>query len=195
MHNNLSGQVILGLLSASVLIIGLAQAAEPADVWKPLRFLLGSWEGGGSGAPGEGHGYATFTLELDSNVMMRKNRTEFPPKPGEKSGLVHDDWLLIYPVAAIQGQSQKPDSSSASHPSPLFKAIYFDNEGHVINYNVAFPGENAATFETDPAQPGPRIRLEYTMPSPDVARSVFSFAMPGGDFKPYVSGDVRRVKE
>ena len=191
-HHHLSAPIILGLLFSTTIIIGLAQAAEPADVWKPLRFLLGSWEGGGSGAPGEGQGVATFTLELNDNVMMRKNRTEFPPKPGEKAGLVHDDWLLIYPAASVGGQPPKSDSIPAA---PRFKAVYFDNESHVINYNVTFPAENAATFETDPAQPGPRIRLEYTMPAPDVARSVFSFAMPGSDFEPYVSGDARRVKK
>jgi hypothetical protein len=74
------------------------------------------------------------------------------------------------------------------------QCVAFDNEAHVINYNMTFPVENAATFETDASQPGPRIRLQYTMPSAGVVRSVFSFAMPGAYFKPYMSGDAKRVK-
>lgn len=192
LHTSLRN-VILGFLLSATVVVGLAQAGEPVDVWKPLRFLLGTWEGGGSGAPGEGHSRAVFNLELNSNVMMRKNRTEFAPKPGEKSGLVHDDWLFIYPEAAVQGGVPKPESGKAGF-SPKFRAVYFDNESHVINYVVTFPAENSARFETDPSVPGPRIRLEYSMPSADVARSVFSFAPPGGDFKPYLSGDAKRVK-
>jgi hypothetical protein len=107
------------------------------------------------------------------------------------SGLVHDDWLLIYPAAAVQGSTPKPDSAPAP---PQFRAIYLDNEGHVIHYDVRVSGENAVIFETDPALSGQHIRLEYTMPTPDVVCSVFSFAEPGGEFKPYVSGDAKRVK-
>jgi hypothetical protein len=41
------------------------------------------------------------------------------------------------------------------------RAIYFDSEGHVIHYSVKVSSPNTVTFESDPAQPGPKYRLVY----------------------------------
>ena len=156
-----------------------AVQARGDDVWTPLNFLLGTWSGQGTGKPGEAiSGATTFSLDLNGKILMRKNRAEYAAKPGEKA-MVHEDLMIIYPQEA----------------DPKFRAMYFDNEGHVIRYGITVPaGKSSAVFETDAAEKGPRFRLVYEL-LPDGALSTeFLLAPPGGDFKSYVKGVVRKSK-
>jgi len=92
--------------------------------WDQLQFLIGSWSSPVSGQPGQGvSGSTTFSFDLDKKVIERKSRAEFAPGPGETKGQFHDDLLVIY---------QQPGETQ-------FRAIYFDNEGHVIHYSLSFP--------------------------------------------------------
>lgn len=155
-----------------------AQTAKSPDPWGRLSFLIGGWEGVGSGGVvGEGMGGATFTYDLDKNIIVRKNWAKYPARPEEKTGISHEDLMIIYP----------------SPGDPPFRAIYFDNEGHVINYLVSFPGKTgAANFETDPGQKGPRFRLEYEVNPDKSVRVDFLMAPPGGDFKLYAHGLLKK---
>ncbi len=92
--------------------------------WDQLQFLIGSWSSPVSGQPGQAvSGATTFSFELDGKVIVRKSRAEFAPEPGQTKGLVHADLLVIY---------QQPAEAQ-------FRAIYFDNEGHIIHYTLSSP--------------------------------------------------------
>src|SRR5262245_35373081 len=75
----------------------VAQTGNPLE---KLKFLTGDWVGEGSGAPGQmASATASFKYDLDTKVIIRKNRAEFAPKAGEKSGAVHEDLMIIYEQA------------------------------------------------------------------------------------------------
>jgi hypothetical protein len=164
-------------LGAALLTLFFAPAfgrpAPPSDPWAKLNFLLGEWRGIGSGAPGEGVGGTSFAFELDKNVLVRKNWATYPPKLGEAKGLSHEDLMIVYPA---------PGGAD-------LKAIYFDNESHVIEYAGSFLGrDDGVVFESDPARPGPRFKLVYSLAGDGRLTVVFSMAAPGGDFKEYARG-------
>lgn len=170
----------MGIVVVSALLGGglvFAQSSKPADAWTRLNFLVGEWEGVGTGAPGEAVGGTSFSFDLDKKILMRKNWAKYPPKPGEKTGLSHQDLVIVYP---------SPGES-------LFRAIYFDNEDHVINYLVSFPQKpDSAIFESNPTQKGPRFRMTYELGSDKALKNVFWIAAPGQEFKVYAQGTLKK---
>jgi hypothetical protein len=153
--------------------------AQTHDLWAPFQFFLGDWSGVGSGKPGEAVGSTSFSFDLDKRVIVRKNRAELPPRAGEKSGLVHQDLMIIY---------QQPGDST-------YRAIYFDNEAHVISYTVSFPAKQPSViFESEGSDKAPRFRLIYEMASDSLLSIEFSIAPPGGEFQAYTKGRLKRSK-
>jgi hypothetical protein len=165
--------IVLVTLSA-----GAAGASPDDDFWKPYRFLAGEWTGEGSGDPGKGSGEFSFAWDLREKVLVRKNRAEFPAAQGRPASS-HEDLMVIY---------QSPGGGPA-------RAIYFDSEGHVINYSATFSQDGRTlVFLSDAAAPGPRFRLSYTRGEGEVLQIQFEIAPPGkpDDFKTYLAGKAHR---
>jgi hypothetical protein len=164
---------ILALLLAAPLA---SQAAAPkTDGFSPVRFLVGQWKGEGDGQAGQAAGAATFRFELEGKALIRRSHADYPAANGRLASH-HEDLMTIF---AEGGQ---------------LKAIYFDNEGHVIRYAAAtVPG--GVAFTSEPA-PGPRFRLTY-LQKPDATVTVrFEIAPPSAPdaFKTYLEGVTRQVK-
>ena len=126
-----------------------ALSAELAiDPWKSLQFLIGTWEahtqGGSAGAAGAGT--YTFQPELRNHVLARHSSSEKCKGP-EEFDCEHSDLLYIYRDA----------------PGQSYKAIYFDNEGHVIHYEVSVPASTTAVLLSEHSRPGPQFRLIYEL--------------------------------
>jgi hypothetical protein len=62
-------------------------------------------------------------------------------------------------------------------PGGPLKAIYFDNEGHVLHYAISTPTPTTAIFLTEPG-PGPRFRLVYELKD-GVMSGKFQMQPPG----------------
>ncbi len=145
-------------------------APKPEDSWTSFAFLLGNWDASGGGAPGESKGKFSFRTDLDGRVLVRRNESSSP------SGH-HEDLMVIYRAA----------------PSAV-RAIYFDNEGHVINYSVtAGEAPPEATFLSDETAGAPRFRLTYRVNQDGTMKVAFEIAPPGAaQFKRYLEGTARR---
>jgi hypothetical protein len=149
-------------------------AAQPAGAPRPplerVGFLLGDWTTDSDTERGHATALNTFALDLDRQILTRRGSTEF--SSGKNAGTRHDDLLVIYPEG----------------PNGGIAAIYFDSEGHVIHYTVTIPEPNAAVFESDPAQPGPRFRLTHKVTGRRM-ETKFEIAAPGQtNYQTHISG-------
>jgi hypothetical protein len=73
------------------------------------------------------------------------------------------------------------------------KAIYFDNESHVIRYNITYADRKIVlTSEPNPATP--RFRLVYELLEDSLVNIRFEMAMPNApeEFKLYLEGRSRK---
>jgi hypothetical protein len=123
--------------------------SAPTDPWKALAFLEGTWNAhtqGGS-AQAQGSGTYSFVPELKHHVLVRRSGDSVGCKGPASFDCEHSDLLYVYQEAENQ---------------PL-KAIYFDNEGHVIHYDVSTPDSTTAVFISEPSPSGPQFQLVYQL--------------------------------
>jgi hypothetical protein len=146
--------------------------------WEKWKYLIGEWVGEGNGQPGQGEGSFTFQTDLDGKVLVRKNHTVFP-ETVKYAAKVHDDLLYVY--NASRGGSQE--------------AIYFDNEGNTIKYNVSFTG-NSIVMMSEKSSVNPRFRLTYTKIDSSSVNIVFEMASPDAPdaFRTYLEGKASKIK-
>jgi hypothetical protein len=133
------------------------------DPWKALSFLEGTWEAKATGGQGvSATGTYTFRKELGGHVLARHSMSDRGCKGPVSYDCDHGDLLYVYEDA----------------PGRPFKAIYFDNEGHVIHYSVSTPDATTAIFLSDGSLPGPQFRLLYELKGA-VMWGKFQMHMPG----------------
>jgi len=165
-----------------VALTGLAQAQTPtsANPWHDFDFLLGEWSWSGGGHPGQATtGTCTFKPDLDGTVLRRAVHLEYPASK-ERAAFSHDDLLYIY---------RDPADSS-------LRAIFFDNESHVIRYVVTVaPDGNSIQFLSDAAPGGTRARMTYKRIGPDSVTETFELAPPGkpDEFTKYVEFTAKKI--
>jgi hypothetical protein len=147
-------------------------AAEPD--WGPAQFLVGHWTGEGSGQPGAGTGAFSFTPDLQGTVLLRRSFAEYPAANGKPASR-HDDLMVVY-----RGET-----------AGALRAIYFDNEGHVIHYSGAASGAGVV-FLSDGKPSEVRYRLTYTPTGKDTLKLQFEIAASGKDFTRYLEAGAHR---
>jgi hypothetical protein len=155
-----------------ILALGMdAQTASSNNPFRSLSFLEGTWDAKTNGSSGiEANGIYAFTMELRNHVMARHMLSKDSCKGPESYDCNHSDLLYIY--------SDGPEQS--------LKAIYFDNEGHVIKYSVSTPTSTTAVFLSDSSQPAPQFRLLYERKA-DTMSGKFQIRMPGqSEWKSYI---------
>ena len=159
-------------------ICQLVTGQKSASNWEKWRHLIGEWVGEGSGQPGQNQGTFSFQTDLDGKILVRKNHTVFPAT-ADSLKKVHDDLLIVYPVAQ----------------SGLQEAIYFDNEGNTIKYNVSF-AENSVVLTSDATPNVPAFRLTYVTIDSKTINITFEIAPSQNpkEFKMYLSGKAFKVK-
>ena len=147
--------------------------------WEGWEFVLGTWEGEGSGEPGQATaGGFSFAPDLDGRILVRRSFTEWAASAG-RPGFRHDDLIVV-----------------DRDPSGTPRATYWDNEGHRIDYEVAVSDTpRTITFQTRERPGSERIRFVYWDRGPGRLEFTFDIAAPGTSaFTTHVRGTARRVK-
>jgi hypothetical protein len=167
----------LALILGCSLQLTAQSASSPApDPWKALSFLEGTWEAKAQGNGGvAASGRYTFQRELGGRILARHSTSDPNCKGPASFDCAHGDLLYVFQEA----------------PGEPLKAIYFDNEGHVIHYNVSTPTPTSVVFLSEPSQ-GPQFRLIYELKH-TVMSGKFQMHMPGpGEWQSYLEWSGRK---
>lgn len=162
---------IFPLLLIALPVEAQSMPSPQTDPWKALSFLQGTWEAKATGAQGvSATGTYTFRRELGDHVLARHSMSDEGCKGPISYDCDHGDLLYVY----------------QDGPGQPLKAIYFDNDGHVIHYSVSTPDATTAIFLSDGSLPGPQFRLLYELKGP-VMWGKFQMRVQGQtDWKPYL---------
>jgi hypothetical protein len=164
-------RLLLAILFSGLLNSGFSQHNISWDKWD---WLTGEWIGEGSGIPGQGGGSFSFTFDLDKKILVRKSHSEYPATTS-KSATIHDDLMIIYP-------------DNTGTPG---KAIYFDNEKHVIQYSIT-NSDKSIRFISDEKAVAPVFRLTYTYVDDFTVNTKFEMSQDGVTFLTYVEGKSKK---
>lgn len=163
------------LLIILLISITLTTFSQQNPTWDKWEFLFGNWIGEGSGQPGEGEGTFSFSLDLDKKILVRKSHSEYPAT--EKTPeTIHDDLMIVY-------LNQLGDPSNA---------IYFDNEGHVIEYKISYQ-ENKIILTSNKISNVPIFRLSYTLLDNNTVNTKFEMSQDEENFITYIEGKSIRL--
>jgi len=171
--------VILILLSGAV----LAQEAKKADVWEPLRFFAGDWEGTGIGPSGSSKIFTKFEFVLGGKYLQVINRAVFEPQEKNPEGEIHEDLGLV----SYDGARQK------------FVFRQFHIEGYVNQYvlDSLSPDGKMLVFVSESlenAPPAMKAKVTWQITGDDECRILFDLAMPGKEFMCFSENQLQRKK-
>jgi hypothetical protein len=164
-------KILVTLIFSMLLTTGFGQSV---DIWNKWSWLTGDWIGEGGGQPGQGGGTFSFRPDLDKKILVRKSHSEYPASDN-KPKVIHDDLMIIYP-------------DFTGNPS---KAIYFDNEGHTINYSIVY-SDKSIVFTSEKAPNVPIFRLTYTLLENNSVNTKFEMSQDGVKFMVYIEGKSRK---
>ncbi len=165
------------VVCAGLLMTPLARMqGGSAAGWERWEFLLGDWVGEASGEPGAATSEFSFQPALNGKILIRRNRTDIHASKDHPAS-THEDMLVVYPEGSDM------------------RAIYFDNEGHVIHYTASFSADgNTLTFLSPVLPSAPRMRLTYEKDKNGTLRISFDIAPPGKPeaFSTHIGGTAHR---
>ena len=144
--------------------------------WDKWNWLIGEWVGEGSGIPGQGGGSFSFNFDLEKNILVRKSHSEYPAAK-DKPEIIHNDLMVVYP-------------EGTGTPG---KAIYFDNEGHVIHYAISYT-DKSIQFTSDKNNNSPIFRLTYTLVDKSSVNVKFEMSKDEEKFITYIEGKSKKKK-
>ncbi len=166
----------LSLATIFILLFSSIAFAQQTGSWNKWVWLIGEWQGEGDGNPSHGSGGFTLKPDLNEKILVRKAHSEYPAT-ANKPATIHDDLMIIY-----------PDYSGSSS-----KAIYFDNEGHTINYSISY-SDSSIIMTSEKNQNMPVFRLTYRLLSDNNVNTKFEMSQDGITFSTYVEGKSKKIK-
>ena len=171
-------KLIISVVMIFVLALSLV-AQNSMTGWERWQYMMGAWNGEGSGQPGTGSGSYTLKPKLGGCILERKGVTDIPAMNG-RPAVHHEDVMIIY-------------KNTEGNP---VKALYFDNEKHVIPYDITY-SDNKIILVSEANSATPRFRLTYEKLEDKQMNIRFEMAMQGApdDFKMYLEGKNKKTKE
>lgn len=150
--------------------ISVRLVAQAPASFAGFDFLLGTWNAATSAQGSAGAsalGTYTFQADVGGTVITRTSSADSCKAPASFD-CQHRDLLTIY----------RDMGDATPH------ALYADNEGHVLHYDVSFPDAKTAVFIT--TAPGPKFRLMYHLDG-SLMTGKFQIEPPGAtEFKSYL---------
>jgi hypothetical protein len=168
---------LIVLLAASA----AAQAAQKPDIWEPLKFFLGAWEGTSKGQPGQGTCEREYQFALNGKFLQVKNKSIYSAQEKNPKGEVHEDLGFF----------------SYDRSRKNFVLRQFHVESFVNQYLLESKSEDGKTliFVTESIENIPagfKAKETYRILNDNEFTETFEIAEPGKTFEVYSEAKFKR---
>ncbi len=174
------------LFMTSLILLRLTAAPKQpemkTDPWKPLRVLIGKWEGEIKGEAGTGKSKREYSFVLNDHFIQVVNRSSYLPQKKNPKGEQHED-------IGIFSYDKGPKK---------FILRQFHIEGFVNQFEAASISKDGPTMvfvstTIENIAPGWRARETYQILNDNEFVEVFALAEPNHDFNTYSETHFRRA--
>jgi len=172
--------ILRSYLAAYLFLAALTAQTRPTpDVWEPVRFLVGNWDGEVNGQPGSGKSQREYRFVMNDKYLEVRNKSVYPAQPKNPKGEAHEDWGMV-----SYDRARKRLVLRQFHVEGFVNQFVSDP---VSGGDLRFASEN---IENIP--PGFRARETYTIKGPNEFVERFEVAEPGREFEVYSETRFRR---
>jgi len=176
-------QKIAALLLLLAMPLTAGVAAEKADRWSAVRFMIGTWEAAAEGEPGAGSVKRTYEFVLDDQFIEERNTSTYVPSAkNNHKGEVHRHLSFF-----SYDRSRKTLVLRQFHQEGFVNTYVLNAAASTPNHLV-FVSEHFENF--DNSWQG---KESYEVISNDEFVEVFELAPPGKPFAVYSKNRFRRV--
>lgn len=174
-------KIILILLMFPILLI--SQTEKKQDVWEPLKFFIGTWEGKGEGKSGVSKVTKEFQFVLNGKYLRMITKANFEPQEKNPKGEVHEDFGYI--------------SYDRSRKKFVFRQFHI--EGFINQYVLDSISEDGKTIrwvseKMENAPPSWKVELIYTIKDDNTLEESFNLGMPNRNFECFNLNLLKRQK-
>ena len=158
-------------------------ATENVDPFKPLRVLIGKWEGDVHGEPGNGKAEREYAFVLNDHFIQVHNTSIYPPQEKNPKGQTHHDIAFI----------------SYDKATKKLMLRQFHVEGFVNQFALeSISADNRTIVFTTKAieniPPGWKAKETYRIINDDEFTETFALAKPNRAFATYSETHFQRKK-
>jgi len=175
----------VAFISSLLCEVLLAEQADESkrDLWKPLQFFVGRWEGEVEGEPGSGKAEREYSFILNHRFIQIANRSFYPSQEKNPKGEKHEDIGFF----------------SYDKSAKKFVLRQFHIEGFVNQFVAETMSEDGRTIvfvstAIENIAPGWRARETYQILNDNEFVETFALAEPNHDFDTYSETHFRRKK-
>ncbi len=171
------------LLFVLMPVLLMAQAEKKQDVWEPMKFLLGKWEGQGDGKSGISKVWKEWHLILDRKFLHMKTKAVFEPQEKNPKGEIHEDLGYF--------------SYDGARKQIVFRQFHV--EGFIIQYvfeSISDDGKTLAFVaeKIENGPPGLQAKLIFKVLDANTIEERFELAFPGREFDCFNTNIIKRKK-
>lgn len=168
------------ILVVAAFASGQVPTVKP-DVWVPLKYFVGVWQGTGKGDPGESTVEREYKFTLNNKFLQVTHRSSYKPQEKNPKGEVHDDLGFF--------------SYDKSRKQFVFRQFHV--ESFVIQYVVSSISDDGKTIVLDSESienvpKGMRSRETFRILNDNEFTETFEISMPGKDYQVYAENRFKR---
>lgn len=159
-----------------------AQTKKP-DVWEPMKFFVGKWEGTGKGQPGVSTVEREYKFALNGKFLQATHKSTYAPQEKNPKGEVHEDFGFF--------------SYDKTRKQFIFRQFHV--ESFIVHYALTSISADGKTFVFDsesieniPA--GYKARETYKVVNENEFTETFELAEPGKEYTVYSENRFKRIK-
>jgi len=158
-----------------------AQTGERQDVWAPLKFFVGAWEGTAASRSGSGTAEREYRFILDGAFLQAESRHVYEASMQSPDGQTHEGLELF----------------SYDRVRETLVMRQFHSEGFVNQYLLDSLSADSTTIvfaseHLENVPPGWRAKEQFEIINGNEFIEFFKLAPPGGEFEVYWETHLKR---